>query len=311
MNRFRCGIALVFAALAASPGSGSAATLDDVMARLDSLQRDNQAMRKEIAALRQKEQRSAAAQPGHTRDAPNRQLSPIASSAMAADFPVKGHYVEPPQAFSWSGFYLGLHAGYGWGSNDWSRNSFDEFPVVTIGALSPETNGVLGGIQAGANLQRNNWVLGIEADLAFMHADETASFRLPDFGGFNVTARSQIDWLATFTGRVGYAFDRSLFYVKGGAAAAAFKDNFIFSQSVPPASVDLGTKESTRLGWVVGGGWEYAFAPNWSAKVEYNYLDFGTTSETFTAVGVGLTLTSSLEIERSLHIVKAGVNYRF
>jgi outer membrane immunogenic protein len=310
MKRFRCGVVFVFAALVASFGSGSAATLDDVMARLDSLQRDNQAMRKEIAALRQKEQRSAAAQVGDTRNAPSRQLPPATSSAMAADFPVKGHYVEPPQAFSWSGFYLGLHAGYGWGSNDWSRSSFNEFPAVTISPLSPKTNGALGGIQAGANLQLNNWVLGIEADLAFMHADEMVRRPLPDFGGdVSVTARSQIDWFATFTGRWGYAFDRSLFYVKGGVATAAFRNNFSFSQ--PGASVDLGAKETTRVGWTVGGGWEYAFAPNWSAKVEYNYLDFGTTSQTFSEVGIGLTLSSSLEIEHSLHIVKAGVNYRF
>ena len=106
----------MFAALAASFGSGSAATLDDVMARLDSLQRDNQAMRKEIAALRKKVQRSAAAQTGDIRNAPSRQLSPATIDGLAADAPMKGHYVEPSQAFSWSGFYLGMHAGYGWGS---------------------------------------------------------------------------------------------------------------------------------------------------------------------------------------------------
>ena len=84
----------------------SAATLDDVMARLDRLQRDNEAMRKEIAALRRKEERSNAVQAVGARNASSRALPPAASSAMAA-YPVKGGYVEPPRPFSWNGLYLG------------------------------------------------------------------------------------------------------------------------------------------------------------------------------------------------------------
>lgn len=310
-KKLSVGLLAVAGLVCASSMSG-AATLDDVMARLESMQRDNQAiradnaaMRKEISALRQ--QRSVALKPSTL--APAHQLSPTASSAMAAD-PATGRYAAPPQAFSWSGFYVGMHAGYGWGSNDWSMTRWFGQPTVSGSPLSNETNGVLGGIQAGANLQLDNWVLGIETDWAFINADSRSKGRLLENGvpipGAFTTGRSQIDWLATFTGRVGYAVDRSLFYAKGGVAVAAYKDNMGFGFDTD--FYDLGTKDSTRVGWTVGAGWEYAFATNWSAKIEYNYLDLGTTSEIFNV------LSDSFEqekIEHTLHIVKAGVNYRF
>ena len=135
MKMYLHSAAVALVSLAATCASGAAATLDDVMARLDSLQRDNQnlhrdnqAMRKEIAALRK--ERSTAVQAVGAVDTPRRPLAPAASSAMAA-YPVKAGYVEPPQGFSWNGFYLGLHAGYGWGSNNWTFVDFIQGPGVT------------------------------------------------------------------------------------------------------------------------------------------------------------------------------------
>lgn len=240
----------------------------------------------------------------------------VVSGASAADMPVKSRsYVEAPQAFSWSGFYLGLHAGYGWGSNNWNFRGLVEDPTVTATSLNPKTNGVLGGFQAGANYQLASWVFGIEADLAFMHAKGSSDGTV--FAGgvpttLTTTATSQIEWLATFTGRAGYAFDRTLFYVKGGIAAAETKDNFTLSSPsvFGPQFFDLGTKNNTQVGWTIGGGIEHAFAPNWSAKIEYNYVDLGTTSENFNVFGLD-SLTFRQDIEHKLQIVKVGANYRF
>jgi outer membrane immunogenic protein len=323
MNKLLLGSALAFAGIAASGISASAATLDDVMAQLESMQRDNQAirrdneaMRKELSALRQNDTRSTR-QAVAPANAPVRRLTPAVSSAMAADMPMKaGGYVPPPQAFSWSGFYLGLHAGYGWSSNNWTSIAAFEAPL-TVGPLNAKANGVLGGVQAGANYQIASWVFGMEADLAVLRSKGsstgTVSQGLAPGTVLTATATSKIDWLAMFTGRAGYALDRTLFYVKGGIAAAETRDNFSVTQatSTPPVFIDLGTKNSTQVGWTIGGGIEHAFAPNWSAKIEYNYVDLGKSSENFNFVTTGGSLTFRPDIEHKLQIVKVGANYRF
>jgi outer membrane immunogenic protein len=115
-----------------------------------------------------------------------------------------------------------------------------------------------------------------------------------------------------FTGRVGYAVDRTLFYVKGGVAAAEFKDNYAITTTVPPINiVDFGTKTNTDVGWIAGGGIEHAFTPHWSGKIEYNYVDLGTTSEKFNVVGPGASVTVREDIHHKLQIVKVGANYKF
>jgi outer membrane immunogenic protein len=242
----------------------------------------------------------------------------VVSGASAADMPVKSRPYAEAQVFSWSGFYLGLHAGYGWGSNNWNSRGVVEDPtgLITVGPLKPKTDGVLGGLQAGANYQLASWVFGIEADLAVMHAKGSSDGTFVQAGsglGITTTATSQIQWLALFTGRAGYAFDRTLFYVKGGVAAAETKDNLSLLQftSTPPLFLDFGTKNNTQVGWTIGGGIEHAFAPNWSAKIEYNYVDLGTTSENFNIFVAASSLTIRQDIEHKLQIVKVGANYRF
>jgi len=137
----------------------------------------------------------------------------------------------------------------------------------------------------------------------------------PAFGGFNITttATSNIDWLAQFTGRVGYALDRTLFYVKGGVAAGGTQDSFTVTQVQPGASsfIDFGTKNNTLVGWTAGGGIEHFFSPNWSAKIEYNYVDLGSTSENFSVINGFNSLTFRENVEHKLQIVKVGANYKF
>jgi outer membrane immunogenic protein len=236
----------------------------------------------------------------------------------AADLQTKSpSYLPPTPVFTWSGFYVGVHGGYGWGSNDWNSRGLFEDPTFTISNLSPKTNSVLGGVQAGANYQIASWVVGIEADWAFLHGQGSSggTFSSPAPGSLlaTTTGTSQTEWLATFTGRAGYAWDRSLFYVKGGVAAAGSKDNFVLftPQSAPPAFIDLGTKSDTLVGWTVGAGFEYAFAPHWSAKIEYNYVDLGTATEKFNVFLTGGSLTVTEDIHHTLQIVKVGASYRF
>jgi outer membrane immunogenic protein len=247
----------------------------------------------------------------------------VVSGASAADMPVKSPYVGAPPAFSWSGFYVGVHAGYNWSSNNWTSGGVVEDPTpgsLLVTPMKPKTDGILGGVQAGANYQIASWVVGMEADWAFLSRKGSSDGALlqngaPPFGGFTITstATSKIDWLAQFTGRAGYAFDRTLFYVKGGVAAGGTKDNFTLTQVQLGQSlfIDFGTKNNTLVGWTAGGGIEHFFSPNWSAKIEYNYVDLGSTSENFNFVVSPSSLTFRENIEHKLQIVKVGGNYKF
>jgi outer membrane immunogenic protein len=195
-------------------------------------------------------------------------------SAQAADLPParRPAAVAPvpyaPPVYNWSGFYVGGNLGAGFADSSWT----DPF----TGAHNTfNKTGFIGGGQVGANWQINALVLGIEGDF---------------------------DWTSTVTGRAGVAFDRLLVYGKGGVAFAHDNDslNDIFGSTA--------SASATRTGWTAGAGLEYAFAPNWSAKMEYDYLGFG--SETLNLPTAGFSTYNS---NASLNVqeVKAGINFRF
>jgi outer membrane immunogenic protein len=189
-----------------------------------------------------------------------------AAPASAADIPVRGPLYKaappPPPVFNWTGFYIGAHVGYGW-TYHWP-------------GLPAEPDGIFGGLQVGYNWQiSRNWVVGIEADIA-------ATDISANVGGFD----SSLDYIGTVRGRVGYAWDRTLLYVTGGYA---YGDNNINGSS------------NTHDGWVIGAGVEWAFAPNWSAKLEYLHIELD--SKFYPSIG------SAQDLETNL--VKLGVNYRF
>ena len=214
-----------------------------------------------------------------------------AQPTLAADAPV---YKGPPPVaaalFNWSGFYIGAHVGGGWGTKDWVALGF--------GALgSHNISGFLGGGQIGFNYQTGAWVFGVEGDFSWTnlkgeHVDAI-------FGGNNIT---EVAWLGTITGRLGYAWDRTLLYVKGGGAWV--RDNY----TITAGGVYFAGADATKAGWTVGTGLEYALAPNWSAKIEYNYLDFGNHTVRFVTGGGGSFLR---EVDQYIHVVKVGINYRF
>jgi outer membrane immunogenic protein len=237
-------------------------------------------------------------------------LATTVAGAAADLMPLKA---PPVPYFTWDGFYLGVNVGYGWSENQWTSQGILELPGAGTSNFDPKTNHVLGGVQAGANYQFGTWVAGFEADVMALGARESASGNVFVGGvavpGITATATTDVDWLALFTGRLGWAWDRALLYVKGGVAAGQTKDNF--NLSAPGAFIDFGTKTNVLVGGTIGAGIEYAFAPHWTAKIEYNWVDLGSNTENFNVIAGGASLTSREEIEHKISILKFGANYKF
>jgi outer membrane immunogenic protein len=223
-------------------------------------------------------------------------------------------YKAPPPApvpvYSWTGCYVGAQVGWGWGHNNASEHAASSFsggPGVSRNT-GVNTNGALFGGQVGCNYQfAGNWVIGAQGDFAGTDINGKANDNF--FTGDDDSISVKTEWLASITGRLGWAFwnNQALVYVKGGGAwtrnqwdvsdAALFFQEPIFSE--------------TRSGWTVGGGFEWTlWSPNWTAFVEYNYYDFS---------GNGTTLTNATEEtghtfqtgRQEINTVKVGVNYKF
>jgi outer membrane immunogenic protein len=240
--------------------------------------------------------------------------------ASAADLPRKAPVYAPPPpppVFSWTGCYIGGNIGYGWGRETVSIADLGEttgvpaLAGVPFGPVTGNTKGVLGGGQLGCNYQfAPNWVIGIEGDgeAADIKGDVTESFLNP-IGPTTVTgtAHAQTDWLASATGRLGWTWDRVMLYAKGGAAWAGDK----YSADLPAFNEHIETNV-TRLGWTVGGGLEWAFWNNWSAKVEYDFYNFNTRNLALPGTIAGVPeVVPGVDIKETISTVKFGVNYRF
>ena len=204
----------------------------------------------------------------------------FATQALAADLRMKAPPpVAPPvMIYNWTGFYIGAHVGGAWVDHD----IFD--PLIGLG-ISTDKSGFLGGGQVGFNYQPlgSNWVFGVEGDIAWVDIDNN---HICPAVAFNCSHNH--NWLATVTGRLGYTWDALLLYAKGGAAFAHHE--FIG----PDAFGFLVSESNTRTGWTVGAGLEWGFAPNWSAKVEYNFMDFSNDTLAFH------------NVETQINVVKVG-----
>lgn len=237
------------------------------------------------------------------------------TTANAADLPAQTYtkapaYVAP--VYNWNGFYIGGNAGYGWGdSSTVIVTPSNSFPAGYPLTKAHPDGGLIGG-QIGYNWQFSpNWLLGVEADFDATNIKGSEITFSPLINRNRTDASSKIDWITTVTGRAGYTWNNVLFYVKGGGAWAhnkAGSDTFNAAGRLTSST----TGSETRDGWTVGAGIEYGFAPNWSAKAEYNYLDFGNSSVTRTYTAGNLTGNSVLRNnDLTMHIFKVGINYRF
>ena len=228
----------------------------------------------------------------------------VAGQAFAADLPMKAP-AAAPIPFTWTGCHIGGHLG-GVVSDDRTVSALG----ATVGFSS---TGFTGGGQIGCDYQfASNWVVGFEGQAAWTSLKNThgASVRNLTTGA---TAPSQFtlsnDFLASATARLGYSFvDHWLFYARGGAAWTHEKVDDAFIAPALLIAVDPGAT-ANRTGWTVGAGTEWAFAPHWSANVEYNYYDFGNGGMTLTEPNRATVTVNSLK--DTIHAVTAGVNYHF
>jgi len=222
---------------------------------------------------------------------------PAAAADLRAAPITKAPAYAPAAAYNWSGFYIGGHVGGTWGDKDWTDVTF----TTPFATGSHDMSGFLAGGQAGINWQVGNLVLGVEGQISWTNADGDGTCNVGVW-----TCRTEANWLGTVAGRVGYAFDRAMVYAKGGAA---FINEGYFINSVGAGTLLASTGDDTRTGWMVGGGIEWAIFDNWSAKVEYNYMDFREDSFAFRTPTSAAFRT--FEVDQQMHVVKAGLNYRF
>lgn len=230
----------------------------------------------------------------------------IAGPAMAADLPVRAPaYKSPPPIvtyFSWTGCYIGGHVGGVWVQKDWSVGAGDPFFAGGQNFGSHDANGWLGGAQLGCNYQVGGWVFGIQGDYAWTDASGSGADALNGIAFPGASISSNVKGLASVTGRVGYAWDRFLGYVKGGGAWE--KDEYS-----AVAGPFVGSASQTRSGWTVGVGGEYAFTNNFTGFIEYNYYGFGNKSVTLvTPIG---GIYDVVDIKENKSVVKVGLNWKF
>jgi outer membrane immunogenic protein len=202
-------------------------------------------------------------------------IGTIATSA--ADIPRRAAPPPPVVAapvFTWTGAYVGINGGYGWGTSTFSA------PFATG---SFDVSGGLVGGTLGYNYQIGQAVVGLEGDI------DWSGIKGSTFCG-GTTCETRNNWLSTVRGRLGYSFDRFMPYITGGLAVGDIETNI----------AGVGSGRDTKAGWTVGGGVEAVLDGPWTAKVEYLYVDLGRG---------GTVLGSDAEFKS--HIVRGGVNYRF
>jgi len=216
----------------------------------------------------------------------------LGAPAIAADMAARPYTKAPPPIavpiYNWTGFYIGAHLGAAFGND----NTFN-------GLIASNNNDArfLGGVQAGADLQvAPNFVIGVEGQYSWLSGNGINA----NFGNGYVYNNDQRA-IGSITGRVGYTWGPGLLYVKGGYAWADTNDTLVFAGAPVAFTFDHNHKD----GWTVGGGVEYMFAPSWSAKLEYQYYNFG--NSTFVTPA---PLAAFGSFHNDEHTVKAGINYR-
>ena len=274
----------------------------------------------------------------------------FAGAALAADLPARTYTKAPMMSpvFSWTGFYVGGHVGAGWGTTESNldvgktlvSNGIDPISLALVLPLAQtQMSGFLGGVQAGYNWQSGIMVFGIEGDFSGADIKGNAPCLLI------LNCGTKVDWTADITGRLGATVgDRALLYVKGGAAWINRKFSIGNSVAVagggggggPFAVTDgdggvfsaggaiNGSVTNTRLGALLGAGIEYSVTSNWSVKLEYDYMDFGSQNVNVPVVASGgycypagvchsgsFAFNANVNLKDAVNTVKVGANYHF
>ena len=261
-------------------------------------------------------------------------------AAQAADLPTRKEAPPPvfvPPPFTWTGFYVGANIGGIWSSGSRSLTFFNPATAAFLsgyepGGLGSNRAGVIGGGQAGYNWQTGAFVLGVETDFDGTSLGKSTNFNSLPFAGTGIPtgllgdslfvhAKANLDWLGTTRARLGFVAtpdNRLMIYATGGVAYAGGSANF----SVYDASNNFlltGNPSSSRVGWTVGAGAEYALTNNWTIRGEYLYVDLG--SNSFSTPAATFPVASNLagfdglyatgKINYNASIFRAAVNYKF
>ncbi len=209
-------------------------------------------------------------------------VTALAGAAAAADLPRSAptpYYKAPVYApsYTWSGFYLGLNGGGGWGSSTWTTTS------------GIDTSGGLVGGTIGYNYQMGQTVLGVEGDIDWAGISGTTTAGCPA-----ASCKTNDNWLSTVRGRLGYAIDRFMPYVTGGLAVG----------DIQASAPGFAGGSATNAGWTIGAGLEFEVAGHWTAKAEYLYVDLGN----FNCTACSATTQN---VDFTANIFRGGLNYRF
>ena len=216
----------------------------------------------------------------------------MSTAGFAADLPAfepAPAMIAPTQtASNWSGFYVGLHGGYGWANLDDSDDDTFNFDNADLAGA------VIGG-QLGMNFQWDMFVLGIEGDASWSGIDLDDDFEFDDEGVLEEDFELGYDWLASVRGRLGLGFDRFLVYGTGGVAFANFDDGGFESDGL----FDDGDSD-VQVGWVAGGGAEFLLTDNVSLGAEYLHYEFDDTFD-----------DEAANIDSSVDVIRGRVNVKF
>jgi len=228
----------------------------------------------------------------------------LAVPAAAADLPArpytKAPAVVPLPVYNWGGFYIGANGGGGTSHKCWDFTTPAGAFLVNEGCH--DATGAVAGGQIGYRWQASNWVFGVEAqgDWADLKGSNTSLAFAPFVNA------SRVDAFGLFTAQLGYAWNNVLVYVKGGAAVTA--DRFHVDTAVGGVLAATASND-TRWGGAVGAGFEFGFAPGWSAGIEYDHLFMQDRLITFTDTTGAFFGTE--RIHQDVDLVTARINYRF
>jgi outer membrane immunogenic protein len=246
-------------------------------------------------------------------------------TASAADLPI--YTKAPPLLYSWTGFYLGGNVGYSWGKSDTTVSFLDASgAAIASDSHSFDLNGVIGGGQIGYNWQTGKWVWGLETDIQASGQKGSSTFTCPTGicklgSAVTETLDQKLDWFGTLRGRLGFTVTPTvLLYATGGLAYGDVKTDGTISDPTTFSSSTI------KTGWTAGAGIEGRIAGNWTAKLEYLYMDLGNVSGGLVGTPIVLpnpcvvrvcaannlsTTFSSTGSGITDNIVRVGVNYRF
>lgn len=251
----------------------------------------------------------------------------FAAPAMAADLPVKAPVVAPAPIVNWTGGYIGLSVGGAWGTSDLNNVIFNDGPVphhsddlladvnaLSSGSINP--SGAIGGVQAGYDVQVNQFVYGAMVDFSAMNLRGSRDAAgVGPLTALNISVHDDIsaDWLLTLRGRIGWATGNFLIYATGGAAATNVKYNHSYVAGLSP-STETDAVSGTKWGWAAGAGVDYALSNRWSLRGEYLHVDFGTVVNDGARVNItGLGPINTVfghNVSLSADIVRAGINLK-